>query len=152
MTEEKPEEKKKPKETFTDSEVDKIKSIIESKDLVSDDEKEKLKPLLSSSIGDDVALAVLFARCFSNLNMVGSSLFEADESKDFRSKIEKYLDWYRENVGADNVNHFSQELQRTGGGLGTSHFKGKLQTRTTMHKKDYVEFIQFFSKVAELEE
>ena len=140
---------------FTDEEIEKIKNIIDNKELVSDGEKEiiagtnKIVGLLTLSKTDDIRLGILFAKCYGSLNMICDSLF--DEENDFRSKVREYLDLYKNRFGADGIHLYVQQMERADSGIGTFYNQGKIQTRIIMYREDYLKFIQFFVKIAEVE-
>lgn len=142
------EEKMLPK--FTDEEIESIKSVIDNKELISDEDKEKIKKLRSLAIEQDLHLSRLFVRCYDYLMMIHQSILDDDE--DFSVRIKDYLDEIGRKTHADSVRDGVQQLEEINQGIGTFFYNGLLKSRAIMHRQDYLDMINFFIKIGGVED
>jgi len=138
------------KPSFSDDDINNMNALIESKDLISDEEKDKIKKLGSLSLEQDYNLSVLFSRCYDYFLMIKDFLF--DEENDFRSKVGEYLGWYKQYTNVDSIRFFVQECDNVGGGIGTHYYHNLLKTKVLLYREEFMNFISLFTKIAGVED
>jgi len=131
------------KDKITNEDINKIKGILEEKEIIEDSEMTNLKKLQIESGTDCVKLGKLFLICYDYL---ANNSYLLSEDENINKKLDDYLSDF-------NVVDLRILLERYGeGGIGTYFQKQKIQDMVNDNREKFNGLIQTFFKLFEEED
>jgi len=129
---------------FSDDDYENLKSIIDNADLIEN--ADEIKRLFKDSNLNDINFALLFAKCYSTLEMIVN--FLKDDENDFREKVSKYLDKLNTECDASSFVMFIKD-SKVKRGIGSNHYRAVMKSKLNKHIGEYRKLCLFFVRILE---